>query len=175
MATDGVCATATDGVCDMAIDAVCAMATDGVCGMVTDFCRAVCPLLRFLATHLVVPGAGIEPARPHGHWILSPARLPIPPSRHKVLCEYGTTASLRLHDGAVMVCRRSRSARYQCRFRLPSGRWLRVSTGCVSLEDAIAAACVRYDEARFRQLLGITPITEPTARVAALVAASSVS
>ena len=26
-----------------------------------------------------VPGAGIEPARPNGHWILSPARLPIPP------------------------------------------------------------------------------------------------
>jgi hypothetical protein len=26
-----------------------------------------------------VPGAGIEPARPNGHWILSPTRLPIPP------------------------------------------------------------------------------------------------
>src|SRR5215831_3769125 len=28
-----------------------------------------------------VPGAGVEPARPFGHRILSPARLPIPPSR----------------------------------------------------------------------------------------------
>ena len=26
-----------------------------------------------------VPGAGIEPARTNVHWILSPARLPIPP------------------------------------------------------------------------------------------------
>src|SRR5262249_36036999 len=25
----------------------------------------------------MVPGAGVEPARPHGHWILSPAWLPL--------------------------------------------------------------------------------------------------
>ena len=30
----------------------------------------------------VIPAAGVEPARPRGHWILSPARLPIPPRRH---------------------------------------------------------------------------------------------
>ena len=30
----------------------------------------------------VIPVAGVEPARPRGHWILSPARLPIPPRRH---------------------------------------------------------------------------------------------
>ena len=28
---------------------------------------------------VVVPEAGLEPARPYGHWILSPVRLPIPP------------------------------------------------------------------------------------------------
>ena len=28
----------------------------------------------------VVPGAGVEPAQPRGHWCLRPARLPIPPS-----------------------------------------------------------------------------------------------
>ena len=33
----------------------------------------------------VIPAAGVEPARPRGHWILSPARLPIPPRRHN--CE----------------------------------------------------------------------------------------
>ena len=27
-----------------------------------------------------VPGAGVEPAQPRGHWCLRPARLPIPPS-----------------------------------------------------------------------------------------------
>ena len=30
-----------------------------------------------------IPEAGLEPARPCGHWILSPARLPIPPLRHE--------------------------------------------------------------------------------------------
>ena len=29
-----------------------------------------------------VPTEGVEPTRPCGHWILSPARLPIPPRRH---------------------------------------------------------------------------------------------
>ena len=29
----------------------------------------------------LVPGAGIEPARPEGHRILSPERLPVPPPR----------------------------------------------------------------------------------------------
>ena len=30
---------------------------------------------------MLVPGTGLEPARLLRHWILSPARLPIPPSR----------------------------------------------------------------------------------------------
>ena len=29
-----------------------------------------------------IPAAGVEPTHPRGHWILSPARLPIPPRRH---------------------------------------------------------------------------------------------
>ena len=32
----------------------------------------------------LIPAAGVEPARPCGHWILSPARLPIPPRRHNL-------------------------------------------------------------------------------------------
>jgi hypothetical protein len=28
-----------------------------------------------------LPTEGVEPTRPCGHWILSPARLPIPPRR----------------------------------------------------------------------------------------------
>jgi hypothetical protein len=31
---------------------------------------------------VLVPGAGIEPARCCHRWILSPVRLPVPPSRH---------------------------------------------------------------------------------------------
>ena len=30
-----------------------------------------------------VPGAGVEPAHPFGHWCLRPTRLPIPPSGHE--------------------------------------------------------------------------------------------
>lgn len=37
----------------------------------------------FLATKSLVPGAGIEPARCHHRGILSPVRLPIPPSRQR--------------------------------------------------------------------------------------------
>ncbi len=33
-----------------------------------------------LCLFMLVPGAGIEPAQPCGHWCLRPARLPIPPS-----------------------------------------------------------------------------------------------
>ena len=32
------------------------------------------------ASLFLVPGAGVEPAQPRGHWCLRPARLPIPPS-----------------------------------------------------------------------------------------------
>ena len=32
----------------------------------------------------LVPKAGLEPARPHGHLILSQARLPIPPLGHNI-------------------------------------------------------------------------------------------
>src|SRR5438309_11745133 len=33
------------------------------------------------ATSENLPAEGLEPTRPCGHWILSPARLPIPPRR----------------------------------------------------------------------------------------------
>ncbi|MGA1272520.1 MAG: hypothetical protein ACO3V7_13295, partial [Burkholderiaceae bacterium] len=98
---------------------------------------------------------------------MSPARLPVPPPRHEEGVDYGTSSSLRLRDGAVIVYRRSRSARYQCRFRLPSGRWLRVSTGCLSLEDAIAQACLRYDQVRFRQHLGLAHRAQSVAHLGA--------
>ena len=32
-----------------------------------------------------VPGAGVEPAQPRGHWCLRPARLPIPPSGLRIV------------------------------------------------------------------------------------------
>lgn len=37
---------------------------------------------------LIIPAAGVEPARPCGHRILSPARLPIPPRRRNNILNY---------------------------------------------------------------------------------------
>lgn len=42
------------------------------------------PLISYLCCRSAVPGAGLEPARPSGQRILSPLRLPIPPSRQGV-------------------------------------------------------------------------------------------
>src|SRR5262249_41377550 len=39
----------------------------------------------FLIQHrMSLPAEGLEPTRPCGHWILSPARLPIPPRRQLI-------------------------------------------------------------------------------------------
>ena len=41
----------------------------------------------------VVPQAGLEPARPNGHRILSPACLPIPPPRQNLIFEFNISKS----------------------------------------------------------------------------------
>jgi len=75
--------------------------------------------------------------------------------------------SILLRDGEVVVYRRSRSLLYQCRFKLADGTWLRQSTGKAALEHAIARACEIYDEARFRQRLGLAHRTHSVAQIAA--------
>lgn len=64
-------------------------------------------------------------------------------------------ASVHLRDGEVVVYRRAQSPLWQCRFKLRDGGWVRLSTGHATLERAIPSACLRYDEARFRQGLGL--------------------
>jgi len=66
-----------------------------------------------------------------------------------------------------VVYRRSRSLLYQCRYKLSDGTWLRQSTGKAALEHAIARACEIYDEARFRQRLGLAHRTHSVAQIAA--------
>ena len=46
---------------------------------------------RFGCLFLMVPVAGLEPARYRYRWILSPLRLPIPSHRHKLLNHSSTT------------------------------------------------------------------------------------
>jgi hypothetical protein len=45
------------------------------------FCGQASSRFESSNTHGRVPAEGLEPTRPCGHWILSPARLPIPPRR----------------------------------------------------------------------------------------------
>jgi hypothetical protein len=60
-----------------------------------------------------------------------------------------------LRDGELVLYRRSRSLLYQCRYKLADGTWTRQTTGKAALEHAIARACDIYDEARYRQRLGL--------------------
>jgi len=70
-------------------------------------------------------------------------------------------------DGEVVVYRRSRSLLYQCRYKLSDGSWQRQSTGKASVEQAIVRACEIYDEARFRQRLGLAHRTHSVAHICA--------
>lgn len=75
---------------------------------------------------------------------------------------------LLLRDGELVLYRRSRSLLYQCRFKLADGKWHRFSTRKASLENAIARACDMYDEARYREKLGLAHRTHSFAQIAAL-------
>ena len=78
---------------------------------------------------------------------------------------------LLLRDGELVLYRRTRSLLYQCRFKLADGKWHRFSTRRASLENAIAAACDMYDEARYRQRLGLAHRTHTFAQIAAITLA----
>jgi len=75
--------------------------------------------------------------------------------------------TVRARDGEVVIYKRERSLHYQCRYRDKNGTWIRVSTEEVSLEHAIARACHIYDQARFRQAQGRTPVAHSFAHLAA--------
>ncbi len=76
-----------------------------------------------------------------------------------------------LRDGDLVLYRRSRSLLYQCRYRLADGTWHRRTTGKASLEHAIASACDLYDEARYRQRLGLAHQAHSVAQIAAICCA----
>ena len=79
--------------------------------------------------------------------------------------------TIRLRDGELVIYKRSRSLLYQCRYRLADGTWMRQTTGKAALEHAIARACDIYDEARYRQRLGLAHRTHSVAQIAALCCA----
>ena len=71
-----------------------------------------------------------------------------------------------LRDGEVVVYRRSASPLYQCRYKLADGKWQRQSTRKASVENAVSVACLLYDEARFRQKLGLAHKAQTFAQIA---------
>ncbi len=77
-----------------------------------------------------------------------------------------------LRDGELVLYRRSRSLLYQCRYKLADGTWVRQTTGKAALEHAIARACDIYDEARYRQRLGLAHRTHSVAQIAAVCCAA---
>jgi len=62
---------------------------------------------------------------------------------------------LHLRDGEVVLYHRASSPVWQCRYKLQDNSWYRTSTRKASVEHAVKAACTMYDEARFRQSLGL--------------------
>jgi integrase len=71
-----------------------------------------------------------------------------------------------LRDGEVVIYRRSASPLYQCRYKLADGKWQRQSTRKASVENAVSVACLLYDEARFRQKLGLAHKAQTFAQIA---------
>ena len=91
----------------------------------------------------------------------------------RALASYATAqpSILYLRDGEVVLYRRSRSLLYQCRYKLADGTWHRLTTGKASVEHAVAVACDLYDEARYRQRLGLAHQTHSFAQIACIVLA----
>jgi integrase len=96
---------------------------------------------------------------------MRPAQLSRKPSQPSQASE---STPIHLRDGELVLYRRSRSVLYQCRYKLADGSWHRQSTGKASVEHAIARACDLYDEARYRQRLGLAHRTHLFAHIAAL-------
>jgi len=87
-------------------------------------------------------------------------------SQYSALPYTSNPSIIYLRDGEVVVYRRSASPLYQCRYKLADGKWQRQSTRKASVENAVSVACLLYDEARFRQKLGLAHKAQTFAQIA---------
>ena len=71
---------------------------------------------------------------------------------------YTEPTLIHLRDGEVVLFKRARSPLWQCRYKLADGSWQRVSTKKASIEAAVSVATDLYDQARYRQRLGLSLI-----------------
>lgn len=62
----------------------------------------------------------------------------------------------RLRDGELVLYKRGNSTVWQARFKLYDKRWHSISTKHHNFEFASRAACEIYDEARFRERMGVS-------------------
>lgn len=67
------------------------------------------------------------------------------------------TPLIKLRDGEVVLYKRAGTTAWQCRYRLKEHGWVRRSTRTANVEIATEKACEWYDEARYRQRLGLAP------------------
>ena len=113
------------------------------------------------------------PKRQHFPQSKYTAPTPTPTQRLRLLAALTPAQSniIYLRDGEVVVYRRTRSLLYQCRYKLTDGSWVRQTTGKASVEHAVARACDIYDEARYRQRLGLAHQTHFFAQIANIVLA----
>ena len=80
---------------------------------------------------------------------------------------YTEPTLIHLRDGEVVLYRRNDSPLWHCRFKLQTGKWHRVSTRRASIEAAVSVATDLYDEARYRQKLGLAHRAQSFAQIAA--------
>jgi integrase len=87
------------------------------------------------------------------------------PSRLATL-PYTEPTLLHLRDGEVVLFKRASSPLWQCRYKLADGTWQRVSTKKASIEAAVSIATDLYDQARYRQKLGLAHKAHTFAHIA---------
>jgi hypothetical protein len=81
------------------------------------------------------------------------------------------TVSARLHtlrDGELVLYKRPHSRVWQCRYKLFANEWHRQTTKRTVLADAVRVASEMYDEARFRERMGLAPARKSFSQIAAL-------
>ena len=97
-----------------------------------------------------------EKGGPRCHTDLFHSRARAPPRQHTGKPQARSTPTvIHLRDGEVVLYRRAGSPYWQVRYKLRTGAWARESTAQAAIENAIPTACELYDEARFRQKLGV--------------------
>ncbi len=95
--------------------------------------------------------------------------LPLPRATHPrslTTLSYAEPQVIHLRDGEVVLFKRGDSPLWQCRYKLEDGKWLRVSTKRASIEAAVSIATDLYDQARYRQRLGLAHTAQSFAQIA---------